>query len=321
MRRNGFPLLSKSQRQVIVILLLAFFLLPALSVDAAPSRPIVTTSDWRTGELEVCWTGVTDARTGYAMRLYVATHETDGAYELYESWPIYEGDEAGCYISKYHFNGQSIWYYVQVHDVLTGEVSERSNIYKQTPPITAYIINWPDMFKDLIDALEKSNKDMQDFLEGLVTPSDQAMQDLQDAINGLKDAVGAGQAGNSGNQIQDGFDGVQNGMRPPIGVDDGDGTFTGGNSGSNLPSDNQTIGDGDLNLNVPNPDSGTPNEMTIRIPYMVDMQGQLVYMQLFTDEQMEKMKWLNLIRTLAGAIIFIMFGIWLVSRFSPQLKS
>lgn len=305
---------------------LAFFFLNIVSVEAAPSRPIITESDWRTGELEVCWTGVTDAKLGYAMRLYIATNASDGNFELYESWPIYEGDSEGCHISKYHFNGQSIWYYVQIHDVINDEFSPKSNTYKQTPPITAYIINWPDMFKDLVDAINNANKNLTDHLDNLFTPSDQAMKDLQDAIDGLKDAVGAGSANNAGGQIQNGLDDIQSGMKPPIGVDDGNGTFTGGSSGSNLPYPNQTVpvpnGNGSsTDLEFPNPDSGTSNELTLRIPYGIDMQGNLIYMQLFTNEQMEKMKWLNLIRGIAGAIIFIMFGMWLVSRFSPQLKS
>lgn len=307
---------------MIVILLLAFFLLPTLSVEAAPTRPILQETDWRTGELQICWIGTDTAATGQVMRLWIATHASDGQYELYESWPIYEGDQEGCRIVKYLENGQSVWYYVDILDTLTGEKSPQSNALKQTPPITAFIINWPDMFKDLIDALQKMNDDMKDYFNDLLTPSDQAMQDMQDALNNLANSVGAGQAGNAGNQMQNGFNDVQNGMRPPIGVDDGNGTFTGGSTGSNLPSDNQDHSNGNgMDLVAPNPDSGTDNEMTIRIPYMVDMRGELVYLKILTDEQMEKMKWLNLIRTIAAAIIFIMFGIWLVSRFSPQLKS
>lgn len=308
--------------QGILILFLAFSFIvySTETADAAPSRPTLIETDWRTGEIQICWEGAT---LNSIMFLYVSKWDDPHTYVATDFFVVTEAN--GCYVSKYHENGQSLWYYVQLYDDVTGEWGPKSNTQKQTPPITAYIINWPDMFKDLINGMKEANDALADRIEGMLTPSDKAMSDLQDAINGLKDALGVGAATGSGGQVQTGLDGLQPGMRPPIGVDDGNGTWTGGNTGPNLPypNENQPLppegGGGELI--VPNPDSGTANEFTLRIPYGVDMKGELLYFQIFTEEQMEKMKWLNLIRNLAAALIYIMFGMWLVYRFSPQLKS
>lgn len=174
------------------------------------------------------------------------------------------------------------------------------------------------MFSDLVNALQAMNQDLMEHLDGLMTPSQSAMDDLRDSIDGLKDALGVGSAVGAGNQLSTGLDGISNGLAPPIVNDDGDGTYTGGKTGSNLPFPNQP---GNSGLISPNLDSGTDTVLTMRIPYGVDMQGNLLYVKLFTEEQMEKMKWLGLLRTLAAATIYIIFAFWLVTRFSPQLKS
>lgn len=299
-------IMSKIQiRRAVLAALFVFFLSLARSAAAADAPLQLQETDWRTGEIEVKYTGAT---IGYMMVLYAATYDSEGDFQPIDSWTIYATDES--HITSYLQNGQSIWYYVRMVDPASLDYVT-SNRLKQTPPITAFIINWPDMLKDL-DAM------INNALNNALKPSDAAMDDLQDAINGLKDAVGAGGAQNAGNQLQDGINQGQSGMRPPIVHDDGNGTYSGGSTGGNLPQNPTT---GDSGLVYPNPDSGTPTDMTMRIPYGVDMQGNLLYVQLFTKEQMEKMKWLDVLRQLCVATIWIMFAVWLVVRFTPQFKS
>lgn len=230
--------------------------------------------------------------------------------------------DSGCKEIPYFENGQTVWYYIEQTNPNTGESSNKSNTYRSTPPITAYIINWPDILQDLKDL----NNELIKAIEGLFKPSDQAMSDLQDSINDLKDALGVSSAEQVGNDLTSGLESTIGGLSPAGIVDDGNGTFTGGSTGGQLPFPNQTIGDGSggaggISLESPNPDSGTDTELTMRIPIGINLDGSLYYIKLFTKEQMEKMKWLGLIRTLAAATMYILFAIWLVSRFAPQLKS
>jgi hypothetical protein len=288
------------------------FLLYATTVHAAMPAPVLGESEWRTGEIEVCYSGVVPGAT---ILLYTKTYK-DSNFVAHDAWTA--GAAAECYVSPYFENGQTVWHYIVQVDPATAEQSPPSNTGRQTPPITAYIINWPDMLGDLAGMINDFNESIQDKLDSLATPSDQAMDDLSAAIDNLSNAIGIGAVNNAGNAISGGLGQVSAGLSPPAVVDDGNGTFTGGSTGGQLPFPNQSNGQG---LIAPNPDSGTDTELTMRIPYMVDMQGNLVYMKLFTAEQMEKMKWLGLLRTLAAATMFILFGFWLSTRFSPQLKA
>lgn len=270
-------------------------------------------ADWRTGEIEINYKGATQ---GYTIMVYAATYDSQGAYDLIDAFTA-TADE-GKHIVQFRNNGQTIWYYAREVNPATGEQGVRTNIQKQTPPITAYIINWPDMLRDL-------DKSINDALEKAMKPSPGAVNDLKDAADKLKDSIGGGQAANAGDAIKDAINEGQSGMRDPM-KDDGRGTFSGGDTGGQLPNKPTTGpslpgGSGGPGLQYPNPDSGTAIEMTIRIPYGMDMQGNLMYIQLFTQEQMDKMKWLGLARTLMVATIWLIFGFWLVQRFSPQLKS
>ncbi|MNW44040.1 hypothetical protein D3C74_212560 [compost metagenome] len=293
--------------KLTVLVALSFFLLifaPTIVRAADPPRLYLNETDWRTGEIMIDYSG---AIIGYTIKVHGATFETDGSYKLLDSFTAVTAN--GRHVTSYLENGQSVWFYITLHDQAGNQIS-KSNVLKQTPPITAFIINWPDMLKDL-------DKMLNDAVEKAMTPSQDAQDKLKNALDGLKNAVGGGAANNAGNQLQNAINAGQGGMKDPAVKDDGNGTFTGGNTGGKLPSDNKT---GDSGLNYPDPDSGTSTEMTIRIPYMADMQGNLVYVKLFTKEQMEKMKWWDLARNLAGATIWVMFGIWLVQRFTPQLK-
>lgn len=290
------------------------FLLASQIANAAPSQIILNQTDWRTGELEVSYS---NAVPGNLMQLYVADYRDPDNYKLSDWWVANAAEET--HISQFFENGQTLHYYVIQMDPATSEESPPSNILKQTPPITAFIINWPDMLNNLKDALQESNDYMADKLEGLTTPSQQAMDDLKNSVDELKEALGAGQANNAGSSLNNAINNGQSGMKPPIVTDDGNGTYTGGQTGGNSPFPNKPSGPGG-ELTSPDLDSGTDTELTMRIPYMVDMNGQLVYMKLFTQEQMEKMKWLGLLRSLAAATIWIMFAFWLVQRFTPQMK-
>jgi len=303
-------IMKRTMKRGLLTAVLAFFFASSVYA-AAPSAPGLGETDWSTGELEVCWTGVTP---GNAIILYVRTYNQT-SFAARDTWTA--ETSSGCRMTSYYENGQTIFHYIVQVDADTGEISEPSPIVKQTPPITAFIINWPDMYQQLKDLLTGLNNDLKNKLDQLATPSPQAQADLQDAVNALKDAVGAGAAQGAGNALTNGLNGMQSGMATP-GVDDGVGTYTGGHSGPNLPNSSHTDG---LGLVSPNLDEGTDTELTMRIPIGVKMDGSLMYIKLFTQEQMEKLKWIFLIRTIAAAVIYIMFGIYLVYRFAPQLKS
>lgn len=292
---------------MLFVLLALIVIMPSTpSYAAVPTPHVGEARKWRTGEIDVHWL---DVQPGNMVTLYITTFGKQGAFEAHDVWIANEPE--GYHISQFFENGQSVWYYIKQYNPTTGETSPPSNIIVSTPPATVFVTNWPDMLKDL-------NKSLDDALAKAMTPSDATMVSLTDAINGLKNAVGAGQAANAGGGLQNGLDGISGGLKPPLVVDDGNGTYTGGNTGGQLPF---TPGGGaGSGLNVPNPDSGTSNEMTMRIPYGVDMQGNMLYVKILTNEQLEKMKWLGLIRSLAVAATWIMFGFWLVGRFTPQLK-
>lgn len=301
-------------RRVVVMTLLAFLIIAQWVPVAQAAEPLkLLETDWRTGEIDISYTGAID---GYYIEVWAATYETNGIHVKIDGF-FAEG-ESGRHVTRYLENGQTVWYYIKMFDDHSNQVA-RSNEQKQTPPITAFIINWPDMLRDL-------DKMINDAIKNAMTPSQEAQDKLKDALDNLKDATGANSADKAANDLKDAIDQAQSGMRPPIVNDDGNGTYTGGNTGGQLPgspghSPGQLPGSpGGGGLDYPNPDSGTPTEMTMRIPYGVDMQGNLLYVQLFTQEQMEKMKWLDVIRKLCGATIWVMFAIWLVQRFTPQMK-
>jgi hypothetical protein len=295
----------------LLLAVFAFLLLPQFA-SAAPAAPTLEETPWLTGELQICWSGVTSGNT---IILYTKTYR-DSSYVAMDSWVA--GGSTGCYIVKPFENGQTVWHYiVQIDPMDANNPSPASNLGKQTPPITAYIVNWPDMFNDLKGALQDLGNSINNHMDQLWTPSPQAISGLETAIDGLKDAAGAGAAQQAGNDLSGGLSGALPGMKAPIVSDDGQGTYTGGSGGLTLPN---TKSPDSLGLIVPNVDEGTDTELTMRIPYMVDMQGQLLYIKLFTKEQMDKMKWLGLLRKLAGAALWILFGFWFVTRFTPQMK-
>lgn len=297
----------------VVLTLLAFFSLAHFTAFAEPPpKPVLTETKWRTGEIEICWANV---KAGNMLTLYLRTFKQT-TYIAHDSW-IAE-TSAGCYMTQFYENGQTVWHYVKAYDQDTDTWSEASEEARQTPPITAYIVNWPDMFNQLTDLMTGLNDDMKNHLDKLFTPSDQAVNDLKNAVDGLKNSVGVGTVNQIGNDLQTALQGAQNGMRPPAVTDDGVGTYTGGSTGGKLPFEPKTNG---MGLSAPDPDSGEETEYTIRFPYMVDMQGQLKYFKIFTKEQMEKIKWFGFLREIAGNVIWVMSGFYMLRRFAPQFKA
>lgn len=264
-----------------------------------PPTPQLLETDWRTGELEIKWSGVIPGNT---IVLYVATHDQP-SYHVYASWTA--DTATGSHVVQYLENGQTIWHYIVQTDAVTGLTSPPSAYGRQTPPITAFVINWPDMLRDLANAIAEANQSMQDHLDGLFTPSDAAMADLQDALNGLKQASGFGAAETAGGGLRDALDSSQAGMHPPAVIDDGVHTWTGGPTGGDLPD----------------VEGGTATALTMRIPLFANPDGSLHYFTFFTEEQLSKFMWLAVLRKIVIAMMWIAFTIWLVVRFTPALKA
>lgn len=278
--------------------------IPATAYAAPPPPPVIGDTDWRTGEIEVAWSNVTP---GFTLILYTRTYK-ETSFTARDTWIA--DTASGTHITKFYENGQTLWHYLVAVNPVTGEMSAPSNEGKQTPPITAYIINWPDMLKDLQKALDgikdtinDANQSLKDHLDSLFTPGQDAMNNLKNAVDQLKDATGSGAAGNAGNDLKNGFDDVKNGLKPPVTKNDGVGTFTGGAKSNEIPGLD-----------------GTHNEMTWCVPITYKMDGSPFNACIFTDEQLEKMKWWQVVRELIGYTEFITFGIWVVTRFTPQFK-
>lgn len=308
-----------------VLAFLLFGIAQASVASAAPSNIVITGSEWATGTINVSYTGATPGNT---ISIYTMKWNETG-FTLHDSWVAQASTET--HSLKYLENGQTIWFFLRHTDPNTGEFTQ-SNTERQTPPITAYVINWPDMWGDMLGGLEDLNRSLIQTVQtendrliqsmkDLATPSPAAINELTSAVNGLKNSLGISQVEVIGGQLQNGFDGIKAGSSAPIVNDDGIGTYTGGSTGGQMPFDLQQPSGSGMTLSGPNPDSGTDTELTMRIPYTVDMNGNLIYMKIFTKEQMEKMKWLAVVRGVAIAAMYILFAIWLVTRFSPQLKS
>jgi hypothetical protein len=249
---------------------------------APPAQPTLLETDWQTGQIEVCYTGVP---VGNTVVLYTSDYKNP-YMTVRDNW---EHDGSSCRMISYFENGQTVFHYIVSVNAL-GEESIPSLTVKQTPPLTVYVINWPDMLKDLEKLLNDVNQKLMDHMDGLATPSQAAMDNMKDAVDKLKDATGASEAGKIGDSLK-------------AGKDDGNGTFTGGSKPEELP-----------------PLVGTANEMTICFHLTKDMRGEWFDVCIFNNEQLEKMKWWDNIRKIIGGIPFIMFGVWIVTRFTPQFK-
>lgn len=322
---NGVRRMTGSLRRLTSIALLVIFLLTVVSIIsnnfafANPSAPTVLESDWRTGELEVKWCGVTP---GNAITVYTAKWDSANVYSATDVWTA--DTACGSHIVQAFENGQTIFYYIVQIDSGDGTISPPSNSFKQTPPITAYIINWPELIaslpppvdntslleqiKDAInslgDKIDSLNNDLSNKIDSAFTPSDAAKTELQNAITDVKNSIGVGQVETIGNDLKTAIDGGHSGMATPVNNDDGTHTFTGGATPDEL-----------LAL-----DSGTDTPITFRIPLTQDMNHNPVYVKIFTAEQMEKLQWLTVLRKVATYTIWIIFAFWVITRFTPAFK-
>jgi hypothetical protein len=298
-----------------VVFVLAAVLLIPTRAGAEVARPTIVESVWATGQVEVYYTGVTP---GHKVMFFGTTYRTAGVFDKMAEWI---DDGSGQHTVKFLENGQTVWFYILVQDPATGDISYQSNETRVTPPITAYVINWPEMKSDLgslndalkdavkgigdqiSNAITTANNDMKNFIQVTVTPSTPAMDDVAAAVDELKNAIGAGSAAQTGTGLKSGFENIGNSGKPPIAHDDGQGTFTGGSSPGTLP-----------------PLIGTSNEATWCFQYTVDMSGNPVKACLFTNEQMEKLKWWKVIYDVISVVPWILFAVWVVQRFTPQFK-
>lgn len=308
---------TKRRSLVLACVLFVIVGLLPMRVGAAVDKPIVLETEWRTGEIHVSYTGVP---AGYVVGFYGATHETPDDYRQLDLWVE---DGTGSHTVKFLENGQTVWFYLVAIHPITGETSPTSNAFRQTPPLTAYIINWPDMFADMtgmnqaiIDAINGANQSLKDhiaaenqalkdFAQSLVTPSQSSMDNMKSAVDNLKNAVGVGAAETAAGQLTAGFNDIANNGLPKIVQDDGIGTYTGGSTPGQLP-----------------PLVGTANEATWCITYGVNAfnGNEPLKACLFTDEQMEKMKWWSVVYDAISVVPWILLGVWVVQRFTPQFK-
>lgn len=273
---------------------------------ATPDTPIITGSDWQTGSIQVNYSNVVQ---GDIVKFYGATYKDPNNFIVLESWV---DDGSGTHTVKWLENGQTVWFYLTVVDAAVTSESAPSNQVRQTPPITAYIINWPEMFGDmqgLFDSLEQTirdgNEGLKDFAKSLVTPSQPAMDGVKQAVEDLKSSIGATAAEDAADKLKTGLDGISNNGSPKIVTDDGVGTFTGGATPDSLP-----------------PLIGTANESTwcVVLAYNPFQGNAPIQACLFNDETMEKLKWWSVVYDVISVIPWILLGVWVVQRFTPQFK-
>lgn len=301
--------------RVLAIAVLVFLFVSNVT-QAAPPKPSLGLVDWSTGAIEIVWSNVIP---GNKINLYVSSVDSEGEFVLYDSW-IANTESGSRYVEPLD-NGKTYWFYITQEDE-TGE-SEKSSTHKQTPPVTVFVINWQEWLAEIANSINVGNQYLTQQIEQIFMPSQAALDDLFVAIDELKDAVGFGQAEGIGGGMIDEFDDVKAGLKPPAVIDDGENTFTGGKSGSNSPFNSGLINDpeGGINLEVPDLTSGTDTDLTFTLPITVKPDGSFFEIKLFTEEQLDKLMWMGLLRNLSVAAIWIVFGIWIVQRLTPVLKS
>lgn len=271
-------------------LALILFILPS-GAGAVPLAPINVTSEWTTGGFNVNYSGV---EIGALVKVYYRYdyNKEEMPFEVVNTFVAITSN--GTFKVQGLPNGTT--YYWAITQTVEGVESEKSNIFSGTPPFTTFIINWPEILIDINDAIVNA-------LEGVFSPSNAAIDNLTASIDSLKDALGVNAVTGAGNQLVTGFDNAKNNLKSPVVTDDGIGTFTGGGSPNDLP---------DLN--------GTMNDLSWKVPITKLPNGEFFYVTLFSDEQLEKLKWWAVVKDLVGITIFITFGFWVVVRFTPAFK-
>lgn len=275
-------------------LALLFFglLLPGQAFAAYLNPPDLDGADWMTGGFIYKYDFV---KPGATVRLYVSTDYK--TYKVIDSF-VADADKGVRQVNGLD-NGDTVYFYITQE--LDGVESAPSNKLRQTPPYTVFVINWPDMLTDI-----------ENMLANFFTPSQGAADNLNDALDNLANKMGGGAAGQAGSGLGSGFGDAGKNMPPPIVPQPGQNPYGGGSTGGQLPNKG-----GDISTGKP-PDltGGTDTDLSFTVPIT-----QGVEVKLFTKEQMQKFGWIAIIRTLINAVIWIMFGMYLVNRFTPQLKS
>lgn len=267
-------------------------LLPMQAAAAYVNPPDLDGADWMTGGFIYKYDFV---KPGATVKLHLSTDSKN--YSVVDSF-VADAEKGVRQIDGLD-NGDTVYFYLTQE--LDGVESAPSNKLRQTPPYTVYVINWPEMLTDI-----------ENMMENFFTPSQAAADNLKDALDNLSDKMGGGASGQAGSQLGGGFGDAAQNMPPPIVPNPGSNPYGGGQTGGQLPN-----GGGDIKTGTP-PDltGGTDTDLSFTIPIT-----QGVEVKLFTKEQLEKFGWIAIIRTLINAVIWIMFGMYLVNRFTPQLKS
>src|SRR5688500_5222857 len=95
---------------VALSLICAVLLVQPILTYAAPTAPTLLGSEWRTGEIEVQYTGV---QPDHLVAFYAAKWDDPDNYKLYDIWL---DDGSGSHVVQFLENGQTHWFYItQVH--------------------------------------------------------------------------------------------------------------------------------------------------------------------------------------------------------------
>jgi hypothetical protein len=213
-----------------------------------------------------------------------------------------------------------VFYYIR-YKLGLDPFSNQSNRLKQTPPETTIVTNFleildplTEFFNELIESVNAINTTLNEFFTDLIFPSNESIENLTDAITDLKDSLGISALNETANSLKDDLNNSQSGMSPAF-ENDGINTFSGGDSSVPLYSNKSFAG-----LNVPDLESGTDTPLSFVVPITQLPDGSMFNIKLFTAEQLERLKWLGLIREILIAMLWIGFAIFVIVRFTPTFK-
>ncbi len=292
-----------------ILLILPFF--NSHFAYASTLTPVLLSSDRQTGELTVCYENVPIGKTVY---LYERKYSESNIINS-RTW-VHDG--SSCKTFSPYENGQTVFYYIRYLD---GTLSPPSNTLKQTPPITSIITNFDELtailrtyVDEIIAAITALNDNLTSFFESMVYPSDSSLEDLTVAITDLKNALGINEIITKNVDITNSIDTLIPGLESPF-LDDGIGTFTGGANPNDSPFNSITS-----TYNYPDISSGTDTPISFTVPITLLPDGSFMELKIFSEEQLEKFKWLGLIRDLIVALMWISFAVFIIVRFTPTFK-
>jgi hypothetical protein len=286
--------------RILFLLIFAFFILPTI----AHATPVLIPTQWETGQVNLCWQNVTPGHT----ILYYERKLNDTSYVNKLSFTA--TSSTGCRLISHYENGQTVFYYIRTSN--NGILSDASLTMKQTPPVTSYIVNLPELLdlfepylQSIIDLLTEMNTNLNNSITNSLTPSVESITNLQNSIDSLKNKLGFSDLIDTINELNQSIEDLQLALEQPFIP----GTDT---------STPQIIDD--LGLTSPNLSSGTDTPLTITVPITKKTNGQWLTVKIFTQQQLNNMPWISTIRTILVAMLFISFAVWLIVRFTPQFK-